>query len=215
MLRARQGGKTPRWGLVLLAALGVHCEGPPPPQPGDYTRHEGDGCGDARDECIDAATLWQCEDRTWRITACSDVCADRGGVVGCLSLSDATGGRCWCEDDAPACIPDQARCDGDPDMILVCDADTFQFHQESCKTLCEAVGPSYLSLGCKELIPESAACTCTLEGTPCTMDDPPHCELFNLARCVDGKWVLENCSCDMGLASCEPFGENGAECVCT
>lgn len=213
---SRRAARGPRWGLALLAALGLQCAGPPsPPPPGDYTRHEGDGCADAPDECIDAEALWQCVDRTWRETDCHEVCAERGGVIGCLVQSDARGARCWCEGDAPVCIPGQARCDSEPDTIFVCDIDTLQFQQESCQELCQSVGPAFISLGCSELTAENASCGCTAEGTPCTTDDPPHCETFNLARCVDGAWTLEDCSCDTGLASCEPFGENGAECVCT
>lgn len=210
--RARRGA--PGLPGLLLVALALGCSEPPstPATPGDYTRREGDGCADAADECIDAVSLWQCEDRVWRVTDCSEVCATRGGVVGCLSMID--GARCWCADDVPACIPGQAHCGSDLDEIRICDPQALQFYRESCEVLCDVVGPAYRSLGCSEHSEGHAECTCTLEGTPCSPDNPPHCERFALARCVDGVWVLEPCVCDTGIASCDPFGETGAECVC-
>lgn len=200
--------------FLCILGLGLGCAEPPEPVPVDYSRREGDGCADERDNCADASTLWQCIDRSWSVTACEVVCADRGGLVGCLTPSVAPGDRCWCTDDDPACVPGQARCQDDPDAILICD-DSFQFREESCQAVCQGLQPAHVSRGCGDFGTDTATCNCTTEGTACTVDDLPHCEAFELARCVDGGWVLENCSCDAGLVTCDDFGENGAQCVCT
>lgn len=200
---ARRGG-----GILLAALLGCV----DPPEPGDYVRREGDGCGGEVTQCGDAATLWRCVERRWDVVGCDEVCAERGGARGCL-VSEPSADRCLCVDEVPACAPGQAQCVGEA-AIRVCDEATFQYRDATCEALCAALDPPHRQLGCAELLEKAAACTCTTEGTPCVPGAPPHCESFSVARCEAGVWALEPCSCDLGAAACQPFGPGGAECAC-
>lgn len=185
------------------------CERPEPPTPGDYGRHEGDGCGFGPSECADAHTLWACSERTWKIVDCDEACADHGGSVGCLAGEVAgDGARCWCEAFMPECAPGAAECVSDEE-IKICSEDTLDFERARCDDLCGALTPPERSVGCL-----SDACRCTLEGTPCPPDSPSHCELEDLVRCVDGVWTREACWEVCGNNVCDPFAEGGAKCDC-
>lgn len=207
-------GRAPLAGLVLLAAGLLACP-QAPPELADFVRHEGDGCGDVFDECIDAESLWRCTDRRWHVVSCADECEGRGAVAGCLSTTYGRGARCLCSEDVPECAPGQGVC-GDGDVIELCDPSTFAYVPTTCTTLCAALDPPHVSLGCSESSENAAACLCTTEGTHCSDAERPRCQGSDLARCIGGSWTLEPCLCDDGFfSSCDPFGEQGAECVCT
>ena len=179
-----------------------------PEAPGeDDERQSGAGCGDLQSECVDAETLWACQDRRWELVDCAQECDERGGVVGCVtSPSLLEGARCWCEDDVAACGPGQAKCLSD-EVVQVCDPETLALVEHSCESVCGAMEPPRLARGCS-----LGACDCTLVGTPCDPESPSRCEPTAVARCVDGLWELESCLCSPGW--CDPWAPGGPACDC-
>lgn len=187
-------------GLLLLGCT----ETPPPPE--DYQRRPGAGCGDLPSECVDEETLWACVDRRWALVNCADECASRGGLVGCLTTEIlASGGRCWCGDDAPECTPGQSECVSEQ-IVRVCDPETLDFVESTCESVCAAMEPPRIATKCS-----SGECECTLEGTPCVPGSPARCELTSLAQCVDSVWTVDGCLCSSG---CNPWAPGGAACDC-
>lgn len=197
--------------LAAVVASVLRCTDPPAPEPGDYSRMEGDGCGDSLSECIDAETLWECRERVWVRLDCSEACKDHGGAVECLAGEfTAPGALCWCADFAPICTPGTVRCLSD-DEVEVCHADTRQFMSISCEAACAELAPPHVAVGC------TGGCRCTTVGTPCAPGTPPHCEQDAIATCVDGLWEFELCttSCPPSGNSCDPFAPGGAACGCS
>ena len=200
----------------LLGLLTLRCAAPGPAPPGDYDRHEGDGCGETRSECIDAESLWRCEERVWSFVDCSDECMDRGGAVGCLAGATAgDGARCWCASFMPECAPQETRC-ADDEQLLLCQADTLRFESERCEFLCGQLSPPHVSNGCHEGL-LGGECRCTTEGTPCSPGSARHCGIGGLAACVDGLWTLKDCydECGGTPGTCDPWAIEGAACGCT
>lgn len=195
--------------VVLLAALVLQCARPAPEDGGEYGRQEGRGCGDARPECRDDETLWVCVERRWELVDCADRCAEHGGAVGCDLADPTLGARCLCEDDSADCDPAQSRCTSD-EAIEVCDPGALRFVEHTCEALCASLAPPHLSEGCL-----GDACRCTTLGTPCAPGSPPRCETFGLVRCVEGTWAIEDCAAICGgPGTCDPWGPDGAGCVC-
>lgn len=176
----------------------------PPPDDGAHPR-PGEGCGFQLSFCEDHKTLWSCVERRWEQVACAEVCADRGGLAGCLVAPDLPEGRCWCAYDSPACTPAQWRCSSE-ETIDRCDPSSLSWMSSTCDDVCAQMDPPRLSTGCG-----STGCGCTLVGTACAPGTPAHCVSFAVARCVDGVWTLESCPCP---GTCDPWAPGGAACDC-
>jgi hypothetical protein len=199
--------------VVVLMCLVLGCEAPAVMPPEE--RQEGDGCGDALSECIDADSLWRCRERTWEFLDCAEECEELGGAIGCLaSAVAADGARCWCRSTMPECVPGRSKC-GDDDEIVVCQRESLRFGTFECADLCGDLEPPQVSRGC-QASSDGADCRCTREGTPCSSATVAHCEDGRLASCVDGTWRLAWCDGECaGSATCDPWATGGATCVCT
>ena len=178
---------------------------------------DGEPCIDAgSSECDGPGVLWQCDERSWSRVDCEEVCAPRGGLLGCLTLKEESA-VCRCRESpaAHACAPEGNKECVSAEEVAVCEMQSeneLQWTVQSCEDWCSALDPPLLSKGCGQ-----DACECTWEGTQCDEKvDVPSCWLEkNVARCSGGIWVLEKCWMICGSGSlCDPFAEGGPACDC-
>ncbi len=221
--RATAGG----WTQGLVAVLLVACAGGGGGTQGDTETSagtdtggerylDGEPCLDPGSECDGFGVLWQCAERSWSRIDCEEVCAPRGGLLGCLTIKDKSA-LCRCQEPpaADACAPvgnkecisleEVALCEMQPAGELV-------WTVQSCESWCLALDPPQLSGGCS-----SDTCECTWEGTECDEEvDVPTCWLTqSITYCNSGIWTFESCWEQCGTSSvCDPFAEGGPACDC-
>lgn len=185
-------------------------------QSGGERYADGEPCIDSGSECDGFGVLWQCEERSWSRIDCEEVCAPRGGLLGCLTVKDKSAVcRCRASPAADACAPlGNKECISD-DVIAICEMqseDELLWTVQSCEDWCFALDPPLVSLGCSR-----DTCECTWEGTKCNEEvDVSTCWLENsVVRCSGGIWVLDECWELCGPDSvCDPFAEGGPACDC-
>lgn len=138
-------------------------------------RSQGSPCDDEPNECIDAATLWDCRSSEWSRVACDDYCSalDQASV-GCIV--GESGDACHCapaDGEGPACDPETAspaRCTGTFVREGCIDG---VWTKEVCRGFC---GTSGQQVGCfydTEL--NEARCSCLDWVDPCSAPGYPVC----------------------------------------
>lgn len=162
--------------------------------------------------CTSEDRLFVCIDRAWVVKSqCGTVCDDLeidAFEDECI-LADREN-ACACGDGDP-CGERQTHC-GEPEELRVCEAG--EWESVDCIDVCGTQEPPRESLGCIETMATAAACSCTLEGTPCATDRA-HCDgPSSLAVCSEGRWVIDPCACPEPARSvCRDTGEPTCGCV--
>jgi hypothetical protein len=177
---------------------------------------EGDPCRTVFGFCIDDEQAMLCIDEVWTARDCDEVCAaEAPGVVsdGCEATNQIEG-DCVCLPPPGGCTPGEAQC-ADDTQIDFC-SDDWSWSSHLCTDVCAALPTHTISLGCDwDELTESASCSCTSAGTPCSDETPVCIDDSTLASCEAGVWSWINCadSCNEDAFSCVP-ALGGASCTC-
>jgi hypothetical protein len=169
----------------------------------------GDPCRVGIPTCVDDVSVLRCEARTWAITDCETVCAELGPSY----LSDGCDDDCVCVlMDPTGCAPSESICIDEYTLARCNDQQIWE--PTLCEELCTAAG--LLSVGCLDQTADvEPTCWCTGEGAACADAAPSCVDDSNLAICVEGTWVFEDCtsSCGNSAATCDPWQQPVA-CDC-
>lgn len=156
-----------------------------------FPRVEGGLCSSLiPSRCVDSERLLDCYAREWTVRDCATVCVEQGLYPvdnGCVRRPEED--FCLCTPFHELCTR-MTVCDG-PDQLAVCVDGHWTTHD--CADVCAAQEPPRMPLRCEDS-PKLSACACTLEGAPCTEQALRCDDLSSLAVCMDGAWILEDCS---------------------
>jgi hypothetical protein len=185
-----------------------------------HQRIEGAACDEQPNECIDAASLWNCASGEWVRVECANYCASIGQKrSGCLVSEDGDVCRCVPDEPGVPCTADDApapRCIGDQ-LIEAC----IEGHVITvpCGDLCSYYEAAWTA-GCfYDSGTREESCVCVREGDACDGRVYPSCwsheYLFHCAE--DGLWRGDSCTdicAPTAAIGCSNDVSGVAECLC-